>query len=141
MTAPFTLYASSLAGDVGADAATAGAGGAFAAAAPVAIPAAIAAYAFSPTVRKYVNNQGQRLIGGISTLGNGFMNGLNGTLDTTKSRKPGFNSGLGQTSDSSPQIDQPIPPHSSPIINLPQWQNNPDIAYYPSLDLPKRSFY
>lgn len=141
MTAPFTLYASSLAGDVGADAATAGAGGALAAAAPVAIPAAIAAYAFSPTVRKYVNGQGQRLMGGISQLGQGFMNGLNGTLDTSMQNKRGFNTNLGNGTNEGIGIGQPIPPHSSPIINLPQWQNNPDIAYYPSPTFPQRSFY
>jgi|GEM_PF-4041254 len=146
-----------------------GAGLAAAAANPyvdaAALAAAAAAYGFSPSVRNTVNpwikkgyesitnpfqhfgdgsdkDKFGRILQGTATGGSpGFLNGLNGMLDSTKSKKPGFNSGLGQTSDSSAQIDQPIPPHSSPIINLPQWQNNPDIPYFPSPALPQRSFY
>jgi len=86
----FTTGATYLAGDAASGAAGAGAGalGTAAAAAPyVAIPAAIAAYAFSPTVRKYVN-------GGVSQMGHSLMNGLDGTLDPGQNGNGGFLQGL-----------------------------------------------
>lgn len=64
MTAPFLTAEISAAGGAGAGA---GALGALGAAAPwLAIPAAAAAYGFSPTVRHYVNDGAKQLWGAIS---------------------------------------------------------------------------
>jgi len=96
------------------------------------------------------------ILRGTATGGSpGFLNGLDGTLDPTNSQNGFMKNLLGQAKDSTQQQQQnknpfnsqsnsygePIPPHQSPIANLPSWAPNPDVSFYQSPMMPQRSFY